>query len=653
MDEDKEIQILVKKTPAFTVLKNGSILKNIFLLCKSPPSTTEQSAADTSLVNQEPDEEILLVGRHPNCNITLEHPSISRYHLRIHTNPSSLKLSVVDLSSVHGTWVSGKRIQPGVPVKLKEGDTVKMGGSSRIYELHWVPLSQAFDVDDPFVPATFIKQQETQDENSSYLERLATNSSNDENSTKEEPFSVLKCSKSCCDDTETQHSTSPSKSSFENGENCATVSIHSPFIVSESVSETEIFDNLNKSEDLSLSLSDSIKTPEKDLLNQEIARGNKTDMGTENEQMNQIKMTDESDSMVLCTSREEIDTGVKFESMDLEINKKESVFMALLDETDMNQERIFTPEISRNKEVLRTHFDSLDGKELEFFTPDKENKDPNCCSKRSLRRKWMEDENKQSNNCSVNEGKKDIFGFSRNQSVCCEEVLFSSEKEGKSRSMKMEESGNFINYPQAIKKVIDSSNVGAKKRWIMVLDINTLLHNKSLKHLKLLQGLKGTQLFVPKIVLKELMDIKGQHDLFNRTTKKVSLALKWLEECRITTRWWIHMDDEIEKESSVLESVIQLCKEIKDGKIVILSNDVSLKIESMAKGIMCEEVEEFFRSLVNPFSERFMWIGSLARGLNWSCVDDDYFLREKYGKFGVNVSNRFKGLKLLAHITTL
>ncbi|KAI3752732.1 hypothetical protein L2E82_24768 [Cichorium intybus] len=108
---------------------------------------------------------------------------------------------------VHGAWVSGKRIQPGVPVKLKEGDTMKMGGSSRIYELHWVPLSQAFDVDDPFVPATFIKQQETQDENSSYLEILQTNSSNDENSTKEKPFFVLKCSKSCCGDTETEHST--------------------------------------------------------------------------------------------------------------------------------------------------------------------------------------------------------------------------------------------------------------------------------------------------------------------------------------------------------------------------------------------------------------------------------------------------------------
>ncbi|KAI3789677.1 hypothetical protein L2E82_02479 [Cichorium intybus] len=114
--------------------------------------------------------------------------------------------------AVHGTWVSGKRIQPGVPVKLKKGDTVKMGGSN-CDTIHG--------------------------DNSSYLERLETNCSNDENSTKEKPFSVLKCSKSCCDDTEIEHSTSPSKSRFENGENCATVSIQFPFIVSESVSETE------------------------------------------------------------------------------------------------------------------------------------------------------------------------------------------------------------------------------------------------------------------------------------------------------------------------------------------------------------------------------------------------------------------------------
>lgn len=55
---------------------------------------------------------------------------------------------------VHGTWVSGKKIEPGVRVELNEGDTVRLGGSSRLYRLHWVPLSRAYDLDDPFVPPT-------------------------------------------------------------------------------------------------------------------------------------------------------------------------------------------------------------------------------------------------------------------------------------------------------------------------------------------------------------------------------------------------------------------------------------------------------------------------------------------------------------------
>jgi hypothetical protein len=55
---------------------------------------------------------------------------------------------------VHGTWISGKKAEPGIPVELKEGDTVRVGGSSRVYRLHWVPLSRAYDLENPFVPPT-------------------------------------------------------------------------------------------------------------------------------------------------------------------------------------------------------------------------------------------------------------------------------------------------------------------------------------------------------------------------------------------------------------------------------------------------------------------------------------------------------------------
>ena len=54
--------------------------------------------------------------------------------------------------SVHGTWVSGKKIEAGVQVKLNEGDTLRLGGSTRVYRLHWVPLSHAYDMKNPFVP---------------------------------------------------------------------------------------------------------------------------------------------------------------------------------------------------------------------------------------------------------------------------------------------------------------------------------------------------------------------------------------------------------------------------------------------------------------------------------------------------------------------
>ncbi|XP_075636315.1 uncharacterized protein LOC142608410 isoform X3 [Castanea sativa] len=154
------------KIPVFTVLKNGAILKNIFIV-NTPPSPTSVS---------QDYEETLVVGRHPDCNITLTHPSISRFHLQFHSNPSIQHLSLIDLSSVHGTWVSDKKVEPGVRVELKEGDTVRVGGSSRVYRLHWIPLSCAYDSEIPFVPPAFEDKEDDnaeeiyQDENSLSVE---------------------------------------------------------------------------------------------------------------------------------------------------------------------------------------------------------------------------------------------------------------------------------------------------------------------------------------------------------------------------------------------------------------------------------------------------------------------------------------------------
>ncbi|KAL9245500.1 hypothetical protein vseg_019145 [Gypsophila vaccaria] len=149
-----------REIPVFTVWKNNSILKNIFLI-NNPPDNSD----DDYDRNRRHLEETLVVGRHPDCDIRLEHPSISRFHLRIHSFPSQKSLFLTDLSSVHGTWLSGERIEPNIRTKIKEGDSLRIGGSSRVYKLHWIPLSLAYDVSKPYVPPLdFMDQHEDEDE---------------------------------------------------------------------------------------------------------------------------------------------------------------------------------------------------------------------------------------------------------------------------------------------------------------------------------------------------------------------------------------------------------------------------------------------------------------------------------------------------------
>ncbi|XP_047961907.1 FHA domain-containing protein PS1-like [Salvia hispanica] len=149
-ENQEQLKPKERQIPVFTVIKNDCILKNIFVL-DNPPPISSSSSGEISGQKSEI-EEVLLVGRHPDCNIKLEHPSISRFHLRIHSKPDSRSLFVTDLSSIHGTCISGKRIEPGVTMELVPGDTLKLGESSRLYRLDWVPISFAYEVNDPFVP---------------------------------------------------------------------------------------------------------------------------------------------------------------------------------------------------------------------------------------------------------------------------------------------------------------------------------------------------------------------------------------------------------------------------------------------------------------------------------------------------------------------
>ncbi|RHN81552.1 putative peptidylprolyl isomerase [Medicago truncatula] len=193
-----------------------------------------------------------------------------------------------------------------------------------------------------------------------------------------------------------------------------------------------------------------------------------------------------------------------------------------------------------------------------------------------------------------------------------------------------------------------------KRSWDLVVDTSSLLNKESRKALQLLQGLKRTRLIIPQSVIRELGSMKQQIGIFRRISE-AALALEWIEECIGKTKWWIHIQSSMEDEfrliaptpptqfnEDVLDCALQYRRKDNVGQIVLLSDDVNLKIKSMAKGLLSETVQQFRQSLVNPFSERFMWANSSPRGLTWSCRDD-VVLREKYCCLPSKA-----GLKLLA-----
>lgn len=76
---------------------------------------------------------------------------------------------------------------------------------------------------------------------------------------------------------------------------------------------------------------------------------------------------------------------------------------------------------------------------------------------------------------------------------------------------------------------------------------------------------------------------------------------------------------------------------------------LDLYIFCLFQGLICETAQEFRESLVNPFSDRFLWAESSPRGLTWS-YKDDVVLREQYYRCPLKKSAKgesAKGLKLI------
>lgn len=109
-------------TYSFELLKNGAILDTVPLSQRS----------------------YFVVGRLPVCDVSLEHPSISRYHAVIQYRGRGGQEEVVgeergfyvfDLGSTHGTFVNKSKIPPKTYIRLRVGHVLKFGGSTRLFIL--------------------------------------------------------------------------------------------------------------------------------------------------------------------------------------------------------------------------------------------------------------------------------------------------------------------------------------------------------------------------------------------------------------------------------------------------------------------------------------------------------------------------------------
>ncbi|WZZ78524.1 FHA domain-containing protein PS1-like [Brassica napus] len=541
-----EQQVREKTIPVFTVLKNDAILKNIFVVNSRDFSSPERNGNAEDEV-----EQILIVGRHPDCDILLTHPSISKYHLQIRSLPSRQKLFVTDLSSVDGTWVRDEKVEADACVEVEEGDVIRIGASTRLYRLHWIPLSHAYDLDNPFVSSTVMEQ----DEDNRIFEA------------------------------ESQADTA----SGDDGDGHLDVT-------SQVLSEDE--DTYIDTREFSLPLaSPSALT---------LARDSSIDT-------QKLQSDEDSQSLAQCALEAAPEKPSKQHSLEDDewyVRGDGGHVMSEMESSDPETEDVqVSPELAINSVEAKPE------------NPSKEQRpDVHCMSSKS-----------KVNHEPVAPKKKAENSSSQSQSY-----IDASSTASARNNISM--------------GIHSSSNGKNKMKWTIVLDTSSLLHKESRKPLRLLQGLKGTHLVVPLTVLRELNETKRNWNLLLRRRAEIaSSALDWIEECKVNTKWWIQLQSLSEEtkataaptppvtpqsngstsDDQVLECALLYRNLNIYENLVLLSNDVTLKIKAMAEHVICETPHEFYESLKNPLSERFMWPESLPRGRTWSHFDH-VVVREKY-----------------------
>ncbi|KAL0351386.1 UNVERIFIED_CONTAM: FHA domain-containing protein PS1 [Sesamum calycinum] len=457
-------------------------------------------------------------------------------------------------------------------MKLNDSDTLRLGASSRLYRLNWVPLSSAYDLDKPFMPqldaADTIEEDDDevmdQDENSlsyrnDHVETLSENM---------EGLEVLFSNEDLGSSIQKVSPTAPLvakdlNNSFSNDEEA--VNNSSPGICSQ---ENELF----SSQPCQFEKENS--TPKA--------------VSTETSGMNSDKI-----SGLSIWSRRGKPESVKIETSRSRgsyprINMTSQIIpLKSTNNSKMYQYEPLLPTLDKagqHRQVLQ---------EWRPISHGRSKKQPVVLKARADRDPF--------NPLSVNSTSN------KNKAISKPSVHEDTERGSRS-----------INCPD----------------WIQVHH-----SHKSRKELQLLQGLRGTTLVIPRIVVRELDCMLRRGSFFTRMTE-VSAALQWIEECMAVAKWWIHIQSSAdesqlipptppasphwssEDKDHILECALFFKQTRKNGQLVLLSDDVTLKIKAMAE----------------------TW------GPTWSCVDD-VVLKEKYypspSKKLSKSGEGAKGLKLI------
>ena len=109
------------------VLKSGQVVDLIVLTT----TTTTSKVDDDDVVPKS--RSYVTFGRHPLCDVVIEHPSSSRLHCVLQFKKNTKEMYLFDPGSTHGVFVNKRKLKKGIHAPIFVGDQIKFGESTRDY----------------------------------------------------------------------------------------------------------------------------------------------------------------------------------------------------------------------------------------------------------------------------------------------------------------------------------------------------------------------------------------------------------------------------------------------------------------------------------------------------------------------------------------